>query len=98
LPGTGNACSAIPVRAARLPRRVCESAHGSHNLPSCRSGPVATNEGAVIRFRMPEKQTEERWYAMSQSFRPVKEIWNSHSSCFVESEELVALLQRNHFL
>jgi hypothetical protein len=29
---------------------------------------------------------------MSQSFRPVKEIWNSHSSCFVESEELVALL------
>jgi hypothetical protein len=29
---------------------------------------------------------------MSQSFRPVKEIWNMHSSCFVASEELVALL------
>jgi hypothetical protein len=29
---------------------------------------------------------------MSQSFRPVKEIWNTHSSCFVQSEELVALL------
>ncbi len=28
---------------------------------------------------------------MSQSFRPVKEIWNMHSSCFVESEELIAL-------
>jgi hypothetical protein len=29
---------------------------------------------------------------MSQSFRPVKEIWNTHSSCFVEAEELIALL------
>src|SRR5258707_6483441 len=29
---------------------------------------------------------------MSQSFRPVKEIWNMHSSSFVESEELIALL------
>ncbi len=29
---------------------------------------------------------------MSQSFRAVKEIWNMHSSCFVESEELIALL------
>ena len=29
---------------------------------------------------------------MSQSFRPVQEIWNMHSSCFVESEELTALL------
>src|SRR5271163_2755385 len=29
---------------------------------------------------------------MSQSFRPVKEIWNMHSSCFVEPEELTALL------
>jgi len=29
---------------------------------------------------------------MSQSFRPVKEIWNTHSSCFVEPEELIALL------
>ena len=29
---------------------------------------------------------------MSQSFRPVQEIWNIHSSCFVESEELIALL------
>jgi hypothetical protein len=29
---------------------------------------------------------------MSQSFRLVKEIWNTHSSCFVEPEELIALL------
>jgi len=29
---------------------------------------------------------------MSQSFRPVKEIWNTHSSSFVEPEELIALL------
>lgn len=29
---------------------------------------------------------------MSQSFRPVKEIWNMHSSCFVEPEELIGLL------
>jgi hypothetical protein len=29
---------------------------------------------------------------MSQSFRPVKEIWNMHSSCFVEPTELIALL------
>jgi len=28
---------------------------------------------------------------MSQSFRPVKEIWNAHSSCFVEPEELIML-------
>jgi hypothetical protein len=29
---------------------------------------------------------------MSRSFRPVKEIWNLHSSCFVELEELITLL------
>jgi hypothetical protein len=29
---------------------------------------------------------------MSHSFRPVKEIWNMHSSCFLETEELIALL------
>ena len=29
---------------------------------------------------------------MSQSFRPVKEVWNAHSSCFVEPGELIALL------
>jgi hypothetical protein len=29
---------------------------------------------------------------MSHSFRPVKEIWNMHSSCFVEPEESIALL------
>jgi hypothetical protein len=29
---------------------------------------------------------------MSQSFRPVKEIWNLHSSCFVEPDELITLL------
>jgi hypothetical protein len=29
---------------------------------------------------------------MSQSFRPVKEIWNVHSSCFIEPEKLMVLL------
>ena len=29
---------------------------------------------------------------MSQTFRPVKEIWNLPSSCFVEPNELIALL------
>ena len=29
---------------------------------------------------------------MSQSFRPVKEIWNVHSSCFIEPEKLTVLL------
>jgi hypothetical protein len=29
---------------------------------------------------------------MSQCFRPVKEVWNSHSSCFVESKALITLL------
>jgi len=29
---------------------------------------------------------------MSQSFRPVKEIWNVHSSCFIEPEKLIVLL------
>jgi len=29
---------------------------------------------------------------MSQSFRPVKEIWNMRCSCLVETEELIALL------
>ena len=29
---------------------------------------------------------------MSQSFRPVKEVWNAHSSCLVEPEELIVLL------
>ena len=29
---------------------------------------------------------------MSRSFRPVKEIWNLHSSCLVEPEELIIFL------
>ena len=29
---------------------------------------------------------------MSQSFRAVKEIWNVHSSCFIEPEKLIVLL------
>jgi hypothetical protein len=29
---------------------------------------------------------------MSQCFRPVKEVWNSHSSCFVEPRTLITLL------
>jgi hypothetical protein len=30
---------------------------------------------------------------MSPCFRPVKEIWNTHSSCFVEPKALIALLR-----
>lgn len=29
---------------------------------------------------------------MSQSFQAVKEIWNVHSSCFIEPEKLIVLL------
>ena len=29
---------------------------------------------------------------MSQKFRPVKEIWNAHSACFIEPEVLTRLL------
>jgi hypothetical protein len=29
---------------------------------------------------------------MSQCFRSVKEVWNTHSSCFIEPEILIALL------
>lgn len=29
---------------------------------------------------------------MGQSFRPVKETWNVHSSCFIEAEQLLTLL------
>ena len=29
---------------------------------------------------------------MSRSFRAVKEIWNTHSSCFIEPEQLIVLL------
>jgi hypothetical protein len=29
---------------------------------------------------------------MSKSFRAVKEIWNAHSSCFIEPEKLTVLL------
>lgn len=29
---------------------------------------------------------------MSRSFRPVKEIWNMHSSCFMEPEDSIILL------
>jgi hypothetical protein len=29
---------------------------------------------------------------MSQSFRPVKAIWNVQSSCFIEPEKLIVLL------
>jgi len=29
---------------------------------------------------------------MSQSFRAVKELWNIHSSCFIEPEKLIVLL------
>jgi hypothetical protein len=41
---------------------------------------------------MAAQQERRGGFTMSQSFRPVKEIWNAHSSCFVEPEELIMLL------
>jgi hypothetical protein len=40
------------------------------------------------------RDTKERkgGHAMSQSFRAVKEIWNVHSSCFIEPKKLIVLL------
>jgi hypothetical protein len=31
---------------------------------------------------------------MSHSFRPVKEIWNMHSSCFVDEDRYSTLVPR----
>ena len=44
------------------------------------------------RFRITQTQEKEGGQAMSQSFRAVKEIWNVHSSCFIEPEKLIVLL------
>jgi hypothetical protein len=36
IPSAGNACSVVPIWAAFVPRRVRESAHGSHHFARCR--------------------------------------------------------------
>ena len=43
-------------------------------------------------YELPRTQEKEGGQAMSQSFRAVKEIWNAHSSCFIEPEKLMVLL------
>ena len=58
----------------------------------CRPGPMAADEDAAGRFRITQTQEKEGGQAMSQSFRAVKEIWNVHSSCFIEPEKLIVLL------
>jgi hypothetical protein len=53
---------------------------------------MAADEDAAGRFRITQTQEKEGGQAMSQSFRAVQEIWNVHSSCFIEPEKLIVLL------
>ncbi|MGB8065483.1 MAG: hypothetical protein WCF26_26605 [Candidatus Sulfotelmatobacter sp.] len=53
---------------------------------------MASNESEAIGFHISKKEEKEGWFGMSQSFRAVKEIWNMHSSCFIEPEDLITLL------
>jgi hypothetical protein len=53
---------------------------------------MVADEDAADRFRITQTQEKESGQAMSQSFRAVKEIWNVHSSCFIEPEKLIVLL------
>jgi hypothetical protein len=47
---------------------------------------------ALGRFRIIHTRQKEGGQAMSRSFRVVKEIWNVHSSCFIEPDTLIVLL------
>jgi hypothetical protein len=49
------------------------------------------NQAAAALVYLKTTKTK-RSLTMSRSFRPVKEIWNIHSSCFIESEKLIVLL------
>jgi hypothetical protein len=53
---------------------------------------MAADEDAAGRIRIIKTQEKEGGQTMSQSFRAVKEIWNVHSSCFIEPEKLIVLL------
>jgi len=53
---------------------------------------MAADEDPSCRLRITQTQEKEGGQAMSQSFRAVKEIWNAHSSCFIEPEKLMVLL------
>ena len=53
---------------------------------------LLTGQRTTMRRLMAAQQERRGGFTMSQSFRPVKEIWNAHSSCFVEPEELIMLL------
>jgi hypothetical protein len=53
---------------------------------------MAADEDAVCGSQITQTQAKEGGQAMSQSFRAVKEIWNTHSSCFIEPEKLMLLL------
>jgi hypothetical protein len=53
---------------------------------------MAADEDSVCGSRITQTQAKEGGQAMSQSFRAVKEIWNAHSSCFIEPEKLIVLL------
>lgn len=88
----GDACAAISVWAALAPRRIRESADRSHHLARGRPDFMAADDDAVGRVRITQAQEKESGQAMSQSFRAVKEIWNVHSSCFIEAEKVIVLL------
>jgi hypothetical protein len=53
---------------------------------------MAADDDAVCASQITQTQAKQGGQAMSQSFRAVKEIWNTHSSCFIEPEKLMVLL------
>ena len=59
LTGAGDACAAIPIWAVIVSRRVRQSANRAHNLPSCRSSRMATDEDVVIRTQIRQKHARE---------------------------------------
>ena len=53
---------------------------------------MAADEDPASRFQIIQTQEKEGGHTMSRSFRAVREIWNAHSSCFIEPEKLIVLL------
>jgi hypothetical protein len=63
-----------------------------HDIPSGKSDYLATDDEFFIFILIRTPASELRSFPMSQCFRPVKEIWNTHTACFVRSENLILLL------
>jgi hypothetical protein len=51
-----------------------------------------TWQGTIGDWMIETQRKRKGGQAMSQGFRAVKEIWNVHSSCFIEPEKLIVLL------